>query len=175
MKRYIRASKQPIINLEIVINVEQHPSRVAASGGLNYVNHPLSIKKSKRLSEAKLTILDDITGSMLSALRGAGFIILSTKQSKKSYSYYILCDIDPEGKFDYPLLQVKFRVADHRAAGLADDLTDTGYLFIKNIYIGPEEYSDPMKAILEFNKMCEDLSNGDISALTKYFTDRFSS
>ena len=97
---------------------------------------------------------------------------MSIKQSKKSYSYYILCDIDPEGRFDYPLLQVKFRIADHQASGLTDDLTDTGYLFIKNIYIGPEEYKDPMKAVLEFNKMCGDLAEGDISALTRYFTSK---
>jgi len=166
MKRYIKEMDRPVVTLDVIINVDYDFEDIAASKEL-YVNHPYSIKKSKALDEDKLLILNDIVVSILSVFTSHGFEILKRYQSKKSYSYYVLCDIDPQKKYNLPIVKIQFRISDHNDAGIDEDVVETSSVYIKSIKIGDEQYERPMKMMAAIIDMCDRLAEGDDSALYK--------
>lgn len=167
MKRHIKSTTE-LIELNVIINVGHQFSDVAASDVLDYVNHPRNIKKAERLDQTKLVVLNDIVSSILSVITSHQFKILKRYQSKKSYAYYVWCDIDPDRKYNLPVFKINFRIADHLNDGLTDTTVETSKLFVKSIMIGDTEYEDPMVMMTEFDKMCDELSNGNIRALYTY-------
>lgn len=164
MKRYVRSQdNRPQVDLEVIINLEYEFENIAAA---SYINHPVSMRKKDRLDTERLFILNDIVESMLSVFTSHRFEVLSTRQSKKSYAYYILIDIDPERKYDFPLVKVKFRLADHDNQGIDKDATkQASAVYIKSIFVGEEEYASPMKMMGNLIKMCDELAAGNIDAL----------
>lgn len=162
MKRYIRTEKQNIVELNVTIDIGYHTDSVAAS---DYIEHPKNIRKTQRIDNIKLVILNDIVWSLMSVMNSHGFKIIKRYQSKKSYAYYIWCDIDPEKKFGLPIFKINFRIADHLNKGLDDDIVEASNVYIKSIYIGENEYKDPMKMMRDFDAMCDKLQQGDLSGL----------
>lgn len=166
MKRYIRSEKQNIVELDVTINFGYQTENVAAT---EYVNHPRSVKKASRLDAKKLVILNDIIETLLSIMASYGFRFIKQYQSKKSYSYYIWCNIDPEGKYNLPIVKINFRIADHLNEGLDKNTVEATRAYIKSIIVGDEEYTSPVEMITEFDNMCKELSQGNLNALYDHF------
>lgn len=160
MKRY----KYDVIKLSVLINLEYTPQHVAASE----VSHPSNIRKKNRLDEIKLTILNDIVDTALSAIRSAGFEITKKYQSKRSYTYYIWFQpISDSGEKLTPV-EVEFRISgDHKSRTMQDNETYSKVI-VKSIVIGPEEYDNPAYVLQAFDEICVGLKQGDMAVLYKY-------
>ena len=160
MKRYVR--ELPVI--EILINLEYTLDTVAAAE----MNHPTSISKKKKLADYKLVILNDIVESVLSTIRGFGFDITRKHQSKKSYTYYVWFQpISETGEKLVPV-QIQFRISGDHVSRTEEDNSQYGSVVVKSIFIGPNEYDNPVSVILAIEEMCKGLQKGDITVLSKF-------
>ena len=131
------------------------------------VKHPVSIKKRKRISEVKLTILNDVVASAENSIKSHKFEIISQGQSHKDYTYYIrFYPITKDGvKLDDVL--IIFRIADHKSKQIEVE-AENPKVVIKSFVLSGKAYSNSVEFIKAFNDICEGLYTGDISVLDRY-------
>lgn len=158
MKRMIK----DYIQLNVIINLDYIYTDIAASE----VNHPKNIRKSNRLDEAKLTILNDIVDSVVSVIRSYHFDIIKKYQSSKSYTYYIW--FEPKTSDGRKLIPVKivFRISgDHRSKSMEGAISEGVQVIVRSINIGEDEYKDVLGVMNKVDKICKELSVGNLSEL----------
>lgn len=156
------------IRIEIVIDVAYDFENIAAA-----IQHPASISKRKRVSETKLNILNEIVYSVMSAIHAQGFKVISTHQSKKSYSYYIkFWPITDEGERLFPI-EFMFRISDHNIK--QNEHKESSIVRIINLQLGGVDFDNSVDLILAADEICKGLKQGDLSILDKYVISGISS
>ena len=163
MKKYIKPSTADKI-LNIIIDIETIPVDIAAD--IN-VTHPINIKRSKRLSEQKLTILSDIVNSSIAVINSYNFKIDKQYQSKRSYACYVwFYATDKDGNQNIKI-ELIFRFGDHLLTSDDEDII-TGKVRIKNFSIGEEQFNNSIAFIDEIDYICNELQKGNIGVLDEY-------
>ena len=154
------------IRIEIVIDVAYDFENIAAA-----IEHPANI--SKRVSETKLNILNEIVYSVMSAIHAQGFKIISTHQSKKSYSYYVkFWPVTDEGERLFPI-EFMFRISDHNIK--QNEYKESSIVRIINLQFGGVDFDNSVDLILAADEICKGLKKGDLSVLNKYVISGISS
>lgn len=151
------------LEIQIVLEVV-NDDRIVAS----YVKHPSSIKKRRKLDELKLVIINDVVASAMNSIKAQNFPILSQRQSKKDYSYYIMFQpIDDFGNKLIPI-DLKFRITTHSSKSIPDDDTTAATVRIKSFILEGETFSNSVDLIHAIDNICKELKKGNISVLDAY-------
>lgn len=149
------------IRIEIIVDVAYDFDKVAAA-----IEHPANISKRKRISETKLNILNEIVYSVMSAIHAQGFKVISTRQSKKGYSYYVkFWPVTDEGERLFPI-EFMFRISDHNIK--QNEYKDSAIIRIINLQFGGVDFDNSVDLILAADEICKGLKKGDLSVLNKY-------
>lgn len=159
MKRLLRCNV-PTITIDIVVSEEL--SSVAAG---RLIEHPKSIARRKRLSEIKLTILNDVAASARSVVVSRGFTITKEYQSKKSYTYYFQFDVDAEGR-TVPV-GVKFRISTTSMHG-DPNTTENTKVVIRSFRVRDFTIKERIALLDQFERISDELKQGNLSILDEY-------
>lgn len=160
MKRLIKSIK-PTYVLDIEVEFNDCWNNVAAS----IVNHPKNVKKKYLWSDDELTAYNDLIETVLGLIKSHKFEILRNYQSKNSYSYYI--DFLPTRSNE--VIEIRFRITDHSKRSLNDETTFSDSApIIKSFVMGSKRYSNLVDIYKAVKNICDDLSKGDYSVLSKY-------
>ena len=167
MKRYIK-NIEPKYIIEVIINTDTVHSDVAAA--TSYVKHPVSIKKSARMSNQELQFYNDFIDEMHTPILSRNFIIINEYQSKKSYAYYIdFYPVDRDGKKFDEAVRILFRVAEHNQVhGTPDRVSEE--LIIKSFTLDGVTYPSPYRLRLKISDICEHLQDGDFDYVSNLRT-----
>lgn len=157
----MRKSIKPIYVLDIEVECNDCWNNVAAS----IVNHLKNVKKKYLWSDDELTAYNDLIETILGLIKSHKFEILRNYQSRKSYAYYI--DFLPNGSSE--VIEIRFRITDHSKRSLNDEtaFSDSAPI-IKSFVMGSKRYSNLVDIYKAVKNICDDLSKGDYSALSKY-------
>lgn len=163
MKRLLK--NIPII--EILIELDYKRNDIAAT---DLIKHPDSIKKSRRLNDLKLQILNSIAMSAVVSIKGQGLEIVKQKQSKKDYTYYIQFRVTYEdgSTFDTAII---FRIGNHPMKGDETDI-DSGSVIIRDFVVKGKRYDNSASIIQTIGNICVELKKGNIKILDEFTYDR---
>lgn len=149
------------ISIEIVIDVAYDFEMIAAA-----IEHPANISKRKRISDAKLNILNEIVYSVMSAIHSHGFTVISTRQSKKSYSYYVkFWPKTDSGERLFPI-DFQFRISDHNMK--QNEHRESCTMRIINLQFGGVDFDNSVDLIVAADNICTELKKGNIDVLNQY-------
>ena len=166
MKRFIYSKIEvdvPVI--EIVINVRYNSDFYVSSEETpenEKIHHPVSKKRSKMLSDAKLRVLNNLVSRALSHLRQHEFQINSIKEEKNSYTMYI--DFVPVTSEDKTLRRMffKFRISDHPIHG-----GSSNKITIISFEMNRKNCSNVIELSREIDDICDRLIEGDLTVLNR--------
>lgn len=175
MKRYLKnaASKKVVIDAVIYLEVEKYTGNVAASlevqGPQIQWNDPQNAKKI--IDDAKKSILSTVVENALQSIDRFGFPIIKSKQ-QGYYSWYIqFSPCNGQNHRDMPDIELRVRISDHVANGSNVSAKDIKKVFIKSFVLGDVTYSSAFNAIMAIDRMCENLSNGNLDDLINYIPE----
>ena len=149
------------VRIEIIIDVAYDFEKIAAA-----IEHPVNISKRKRVSETKLNILNEIVYSVMSTIHAHGFKVISTRQSKKSYSYYVkFWPITDDGHRLFPI-EFMFRISDHNMK--QNEFKESTIMRIINLQFGGVDFNNSVDLIVAADEICKGLKQGDLTVLNNY-------
>ena len=149
------------VSIQIVINVGYDFEKVVAA-----IEHPANISKRKRISDAKLNILNEVVYSVMSAIHSHGFTVISHRQSKKSYSYYVkFWPKTDSGERLFPI-DFQFRISDHNLK--QNQYKEPTTIRIINLQLGGQDYSNSVELIEAADRICTELKKGNVDVLNEY-------
>ena len=170
MKRLLTyRSSNTIFECKIVVNFYENtsPSRdnVAASE-MQYITDPI-IKKNDKFSKYQVDTLNNVIGQLLQLVEDNGFIDVTHRQSKRSYSYYIaFTPTDISGNpWPYPA-RFQIETRDHTRNDNNDEsdwVSDS--LYVSIFKIGNKTSFNVDGVVEGVKQICEELKNGDYSSL----------
>lgn len=166
MKRFIYSKIEvDVPTIEIVINVSYNSDFYVSSAETSEnekIHHPVSKKRSKMLSDAKLRVLNNLVSRALSHLRQHKFQINSIKEEKNSYTMYI--DFVPVTSEDETLKRMffKFRISDHPIHG-----GSSNKITIMSFEMNRKNCSNVIELSREIDDVCDRLKEGDLTVLNR--------
>lgn len=167
MKRFVYSSEadQNVPVIEIVVNMLYNPDFYISAAEVlenEKIHHPVSKKRSKMLSDAKLRVLNNLVSRTLSHLRQHKFQINSIKEEKNSYSMYI--DFVPVTSEDKTLQRMffKFRISDHPMHG-----GSSNKITIMSFVMNRKNCSNVIELSREIDDVCDRLKEGDLTVLNR--------
>lgn len=168
MFRTIRASQDPKYIIDIIIEFFELNDSIAANTQFKYIDHPKSIKKKNKLTDAQLVELNDAIESIISVLYEYKFKVLLQYHSKKSYGYYV--DFHPRADTGELLdkVRIRFRIANHKMIGNEEKVSVSSRMQIKSFYIGSKEYPDIIDVQNALDPICQGLKSGNYLVLRQY-------
>lgn len=169
MKRLVRtrtAPKIPTLTFDIEVDVEY--TQVAAD---TLVSHPISISKKKKLKDVYVSILNEVSMSVLNTVVKNGFKIVRQGQSKKSYTFYLEYYPTNNENVVYTSFAVIFRISDHDLTYDELDMIQSGNVVIKSFNLGKYKFKNYERVFPVVEDICNALKQGDTSVLTKYGTE----
>lgn len=151
--------------IDVSVEFFENVYEVASS---TFVKHPLNIKKKKRYTDGQLVAWNDFISSVVSIINGENFEIVRYQQSKRSYAFYLdFYPISDDGEY-LDMVQIRFRIADHKEHGSMGTNLRLKTQIIKNFYVGSEEYASTYEVMQAVKKICKCLKKGDYTSLDKY-------
>lgn len=161
MKRYVKSSD--VTTIELVIELEILKSGIAATH--NFLDHPKSSKE--KLSNFKLSLLNDIIASVDNSIRYYKFPIVSKGPANNSYSYYIrFIPVTATGEQLSPI-EIVFRISSHYSKSGAGSATSPRVRVVQFV-LGNESFEDSFELIDRAAYICEQLYAGNRNALVDY-------
>ena len=162
MKKWIHSSNElEKRTITITMIVEEESEDIAAS---DYLNHPKSIKKSKRITDKHLQYLNDIIATFDHNIQAAGFPIVDRHPGSNSYSYYIeFIPITESGEELLPI-DLIFRVSDHFSRS-AEGSKNSSFARIIGFTLENEDFDKASELIYEGVRILRELKKGNIDIL----------
>lgn len=166
MYKMIRTQLAPDHVLKITIELSDEDN-IAAQTDLKYL-HKVNISRKKQLSSDQIAKLDQLISNVFDILNSFRFVITdkNTKQSSKSYSYYItFFPTDSNGNKWSGSVQVQFEVRDHRSKTHPDAGQIQENLFIKAFFVGSQKCFSTDGVLVQVKKICRELQKGNYDIL----------
>lgn len=168
MKRYVKSTEELLATITITMDIHTKLDKVAAT---DYIQHPKSISKKRRIPDSHLAMLNDIVASFDSNIRAVGFPIIDEHWPKKSYSYYIkFIPITESGEELLPVKLV-FRVANHSNIP-AEDSSDSDIVQIVSFTLEHEDKLRSWELIHRGAYILQELRKGNVNVLDEIRTNK---
>lgn len=169
MNRIVRTKTAPgipTVTFDVEVDVEY--TEVAAN---SLVSHPISISKKKKLEDVYVSILNEVSMSILNTVVKNGFRIVRQSQSKKSSTFYLEYYPTNNENVVYTSFAVIFRISDHDLTYDELNMIQSGNVVIKSFTLGKYKFKNYERVFPVVEDICTALKQGDTSVLTKYGTE----
>lgn len=169
-----RMKKEPTKwhTLVIELSFSEETDNVAAA---TYVSHPKNIKRSELYSEDRLEEFDYLVSNVINIVSSYKFDIVQTKQSPKSYAYYVgFFPTDDQGDRWEEGVKILVRLADHSNSGertatkTIDIHPGEDVTIFRSFRVGSQQYPHEIDVIRAIKKICSQLKLGHYEVLDKY-------
>lgn len=173
MKRYIKSDTAKVIpNYEWIFTFVYEVSDSVEIAVADLFKDKKLIKHREpgtnvpQLSTEQLAMYDDWMHTILNIIAYNGFTISDYHQSGETYSYYITVNSEIGDLITGTVINVIFRIANHRKSNWVETVSKDGTLNAPHtVLINDDEYSDGTRVVREVNRICKEILSGDYSSV----------